>query len=216
MAVLTIPIKFRIEIDKAEADGYDTPDHYMQKAEMLKPVKIMVSTEYAESLEYGTAPLENMVKSVHGGAYTRDMIFQELKDWASKKETRDGKFPIRSVAGQIAFARNLTDKFFREGMIPHPYFRPAMDWMVANMQSLSDEGNTMLDIAILTLQYMNRILIEGDHIFNGTLQKSMSAHIMSYDETIEAMADMNDTQWEELYGITGWETNEDRHKGTQQ
>lgn len=216
MAVLKIPIKFRIEVDKEEADGFDTAEHYERKVEMLKPVKIMVSTEYAEALEYGTAPLENMQKTVHGGAYTWDMIFQELKDWASKKETRDGKFPIRSVGGQIAFARNLTDKFFREGMMPHPYFRPALNWMTANMQALSDEGNSMYDIGVLTLQYMNRILIEGDHIFNGTLQKSMSVHIMSYDETTQALSDMNDEQWEELYGVTGWETNEDSSRGSKQ
>lgn len=213
MAVLKIPIKFRIEVEKEDKH---TLDRYLQNVDALKPIKIMVSTEYAEALEYGTGPLINMQKAVHGGAYTWDSIFQELKDWASKKETRDGKLPIRSIGGQIVFARNLTDKFFREGMKPHPYFRPALDWMNANLQTLYNEGNTLYDIGVLTIQYMNRILIEGEHVFNGTLQKSMHVHIMDYDETAEALSDMNDEQWEELYGASGWQTNEDSSKGTKQ
>lgn len=214
MVRLAIPIKFKISIERDDADGYANATDYMNKPELLKPVKIMVSTAYAESLEYGTAPLSIMT-TLNGMSYSWKSVFDELVLWASRKETRDGKFPITSKGGQIAFARNLTNKFFEEGMKPHPYFRPSMDWMMANMQRLFDEGNSMLDIARMTLEYMNRLLIEGDHIFNGDLQKSMSAHVMDYDETVQTLSSMNDTQWEELYGVTGWDTNESGYKSTQ-
>ena len=54
---------------------------YLKHHRRLKPVRFGYTVEYAESLEYGTGPLDQYQPTVHGGDYSYATIYKEIYDW---------------------------------------------------------------------------------------------------------------------------------------
>lgn len=136
-----LPVKFKI---KNESDFKKDLAEYFEQHRKLKPVRFGYTVEYAESLEYGTGPLDNYQPTVHHGNYTFQSIYKEIYEWAGKKGG-DG-LPIKDPVERAKFARKVTRKFFTYGMKPHPYWRPALQFLEDNEQRLFDEGMSLKEI----------------------------------------------------------------------
>lgn len=169
MTQLTLNIKLKL---KNETELKEQLVNYLENHKKLKPVRFGYTTEYAESLEYGTGPLSLMQPTVHGGSYTYKRIYDEIYDWAGKKDGKGSGLPIKNKKEREEFAKKVTDKFFTEGMRPHPYWRPAIQFLQDNEQRLFDEGKSFFEIADEALRVANKCIMDQNLPFSGKLQQS--------------------------------------------
>lgn len=166
---LSIPIKLKVEnTDEMKEDILK----YLKNHSKLKPVRIGYTIEYAESLEYGTGPLNTIQSTVHGGSYSYRTIYNEILKWAGRKDGKGSGLPIEDEEERRNFAKHVTDNFFQYGMKPHPYWRPAIQWLQDNMQKRFDEGYSLYEIADETLRIANKCIMDQNLPFSGNLQKS--------------------------------------------
>ena len=169
MTELTIPIKFKL---KDEEQFKKDAVEYFKEHKKLKPVRFGFTTDYAESLEYGTGPLTLYQPTVNGGNYTWKSIYDAIEYWAGRKDGKGSGLPIKDKKERAEFAKAVTNKFFTVGMRPHPYWRPAMQWMIDNMQRLFDEGYSLKEIAEEAHRVALDLILAQNLPFSGQLQIS--------------------------------------------
>ena len=127
---------------------------------------------YAESLEYGTGPLNDYQPTVDNGNYTFKSVYDALYEWAGKKDGKGSGLPIKDKKERAKFAKELTQRFFMYGMRQHPYWRPAVNWLLANQQRRFDEGYSLYEIADEALRIAKKALEDNNWIYNGELLES--------------------------------------------
>ena len=145
---------------------------YLKNHQKLKPVRFGFTTDYAESLEYGTGPLNNFQPTVNGGNYTYKTVWNDIYEWAGKKDGKGSGLPIRDKAERKAFTDKVVDRMFRSGMRPHPYWRPAIQWMEDNQQRLFDMGYSLFDICAEALRVADKCIQDQNLPYTGKLQQS--------------------------------------------
>lgn len=199
---LNLPIKFKVK----DADDFKKKAvEYFKEHRKLKPVVFGFSTDYAESLEYGTGPLSLYQPTVHHGNYTRETIYKALYDWAGRKEG-DG-LPIEDEEERARFAERITNRFFNVGMKQHPYWRPAVQWLEDNEQRLFDEGKSLYEIADEALRNVALKYIKDQNIiFDGQLILSSYVKSVGWSELGDAkdLKDYNDDERNRLFKEVGW------------
>ena len=199
---LRLQITFRLA---DERQFKEDATEYFKQHKKLKTVRFGYTTDYAESLEYGTGPLKNFQPTVKGGNYSYETIYKEVYDWAGKKDGKDGFLPIKKEYIRRAFAEKLTDHFFEVGMKPHPYWRPAIQWLADNEQALFDKGYSLMDIADEALRVANKCIMDQNLPFTGKLQQS--AFIDTVDERevkVKELRDYTDDERNKLFENAGW------------
>ena len=201
MTQLALPIKFKIK---------DTDDfkknllEYFREHRRLKPVRFGFTVEYAESLEYGTGPLSQFQPTVHGGAYTYKTIYNEIYAWAGKKDGNG--LPIKNEEERREFAKTITKKFFTLGMKPHPYWRPAINYLEANEQRWFDEGKSLMEMADEAMRIANKCIMEQNLPFSGKLKQSAILEEIDPREfkDTKMCKDYNDDERNALYSKSAW------------
>lgn len=198
-----LPIRFKLKDTEAFKDALV---EYLKNHRKLKPVRFGFGEEYAESLEYGTGPLNQYQPTVHGGNYTYKTIYDAIYEWAGKKDGHGSGLPIEDPAEHRRFAKKVTDDFFMYGMKPHPYWRPAINFLLDNEQRMFDEGHSLFEIADEALRVANKCIVDQNLPFKGRLQRS--AVIEEIDPRIvkdgREYKDYSDDEWEDLYKKGGW------------
>lgn len=200
---IKIPINFKVkDTDKLKKDLIE----YLQNHRKLKPVRFGYTTEYAESLEYGTGPLDYFQPTVHGGSYSYKTIYNEIYEWAGKKDGKGTGLPIKDPAERKVFAKNVTDKFFMFGMKPHPYWRPAIQFLQDNMQRLFDEGKSLTEICDEALRVANKCIMDQNMPFSGKLQQSAFIDTLNQEEAVKSkdLREYNDEERNRLFRESGW------------
>ena len=201
---ITLPIKWKI---KNEAELKDSTKEYLKTHERLKPVRFGYTTSYAESLEYGTGPLSMRQPTVDGGNYSWDSIYEEIYDWAGKKDGKGSGLPIKDKQERANFAKAVTDRFFNVGMKPHPYFRPAVQWLEDNEQALFDRGYSLMQIADEALRIANQCIMIQNLPFNGKLQQSAFLDEVDWREIGgdgKDLSEYNEDERNRLFRDSGW------------
>lgn len=201
--VLHLPVRFVIRQDQA---FIDETTEYFKNHHKLKPVRFGFDSGHAESLEYGTGPLSEYQPTVHNGNYNRDRIFTELYKWAGKKQGNDGYLPIKDKKERALFAKELTDRFFTYGMKAHPYWRPAVNFLLQNQQRLFDEGHSLYEIADMALKVALKTIMDRNLFFSGELIESAKVKEVDWREVKDG-TDYKDYKTDErnrLFKEVGW------------
>lgn len=198
-----LPIKFKIKDEDAFKDALV---EYLKNHRKLKPVRFGYTTDYAESLEYGTGPLDYFQPTVHGGNYSYNSIYNEIYEWAGKKDGKGTGLPIEDPAERKAFAKKVTDNFFMYGMKPHPYWRPAIQFLQDNQQRLFDEGKSLMEICDEALRVANKCIMDQNLPFSGKLQQSAFIDVLSQEEAGKSkdLREYSDEERNRLFRESGW------------
>lgn len=202
--IVNLPIKWKI---KDQGALTEEARNYFKEHKRLKPVRFGYTTSYAESLEYGTGPLSQRQDTVEGGNYSWDSIYKGIYEWAGKKDGKGSGLPIKNKQERAEFAKAVTDKFFREGMKPHPYFRPAVQWLEDNEQALFDKGYSLFEIADEALRIANRCIMIQNLPFNGKLQLSAFLDEIDWREIGgdgKDLSEYNEDERNRLFRDSGW------------
>ena len=201
MSDLMLPIKFRLS---DENEFREDLKRYLLNHSKLKTVRFGYTTDYAESLEYGTGPLKDFQPTVHGGNYTYETIYNAIYEWAGKKDGHGGQLPITDKTERARFATAVTDKFFAEGMRPHPFWRPAIQWLEDNEQVLFDKGYSLLEIADEALRIANKCIMDQNLPFTGQLQQSAFIDTVEDDVKTKELKDYTDDERNSMFERAGW------------
>lgn len=164
-----VPIKWKI---LNEAQLTEDVKNYLKTHKRLTPVRFGYTVKYAESLEYGTGPLNDYQPTVNDGDYTYKTIYDAIYEWAGKKDGKGSGLPIKDEKERRDFAKKVTDRFFMYGMRPHPYWRPAVNWLLENEQAMFDKGYSLYEIADEALRVSDKCIMDQNLPFSGDLQKS--------------------------------------------
>ena len=171
----------------------------------LKPVRFGYTVEYAESLEYGTGPLNNYQPTVNKGFYTYKSIYDGIYEWARKKDGKGSGLPIKDEEERRNFAKAVTRRFFEYGMRPHPYWRPAINFLIENQQRLFDEGHSLKEICDEALRIADKCIQDQNLPFSGKLQQSVIIEDVDPDsEDFKLFKDYNDDERNSSYKRSGW------------
>ena len=204
MTQITVKLPVKFEIKNPEEFKKELME-YFQNHKKLKPVRFGYTTEYAESLEYGTGPLNQFQPSVKGGSYTYRTIYNEIYEWAGKKDGKGSGLPIKDPEERKKFAKKVTDNFFMYGMRPHPYWRPAINFLIENQQRLFDEGYSLEDIASEALRVANKCIMDQNLPFSGKLQQSAIVEKIDQEEINGRFyKEYKDDERNRLYKKVGW------------
>lgn len=169
MTLVQLQLKFKL---KNEEEMKEELKDFLENHKRLKPVRFGYTTGYAEALEYGTGPLSQLQPTVHDGDYSYKTIYDEIYNWAGKKDGKGSGLPIKDKEERARFAKAVTDKFFAVGMRPHPYWRPAINFLIDNQQRLFNEGKSLMDIASEALRVSDKCIQDQNLPFSGNLQLS--------------------------------------------
>ena len=189
MTEVQIKLKFKL---KNQDELKQQLKQYLEEHKKLQPVRFGYTTEYAESLEYGTGPLSQLQPTVHGGDYSYKTIYEEIYNWAGKKDGKGSGLPIKDKEERARFAKAVTDKFFAVGMRPHPYWRPAVNFLIDNQQVLFDKGYSLI--------------MDQNLPFTGKLQQSAIVEELDPREMLKAkeLREYKDEEKNRLYKKAGW------------
>ena len=169
MTQIQLPLKFKL---KNTDELKEELRKYLESHKRLQPVRFGFTTGYAEALEYGTGPLSMLQPTVQNGNYSYKTIYDAIYEWAGKKDGRGSGLPIKDKEERARFAKAVTDKFFAVGMRPHPYWRPAINFLIDNQQRLFNEGKSLMDIASEALRVSEKCIQDQNLPFSGNLQLS--------------------------------------------
>lgn len=203
MTQMKIPLKLRVELDKEEVK------RYFEQHKRLQPVRFGYTIDYAESLEYGTGPLRFAQRTVKGGNYTYQTIYKAIYEWAGRKDSHGGRLPIKDEEERADFARKVTQDFFDKGMKPHPYFRPAIQWLEANEQILFDRGYSLFEICDEAMRISDKCIKDQNLPFSGKLQQSAFCDTITMGE-IKDGSDLSNyhdderNKWDARWDRVGW------------
>lgn len=204
MTDVRLPVKFVIKDQYALTEEIK---NYLKDHKRLKPVRFGYTTDYAESLEYGTGPLNDFQPTVNGGSYTYKTIYRNIYEWAGKKDGKGSGLPITDAEERKRFAKAVTDKFFMFGMKAHPYWRPAVNWLLANQQRMFDEGHSLFEIADEAMRISNKCIMDQNLPFSGNLQKSAFVDSIDWKEignNGKDLKDYNEDERNALFKQVGW------------
>lgn len=201
--VLNLPIKLVLkDPQKFKEDAKE----YFENHQRLKPVRFGYTVHYAESLEYGTGPLSNYQPTVNGGNYTYKKIWDDIYEWAGKKDSHGGILPIKDKEERKAFTDKVVQRMFNYGMRPHPYWRPAINWLIENEQVKFDEGLSLYEIADEALRISNKCIMDQNLPYSGQLQ--LSAFIDEIDlrehESVKDYKDYTEDERNAKFKQVGW------------
>lgn len=198
MTLVQLQLKFKL---KNEEEMKEELKDFLENHKRLKPVRFGFSTGYAESLEYGTGPLSLYQPTVHGGDYSYKTIYDEIYNWAGKKDGKGSGLPIKNKEERARFAKAVTDKFFAVGMRPHPYWRPAINFLIDNQQRLFNEGKSLMDIASEALRVSEKCIQDQNLPFSGNLQLSAIVEELDVRQILKAkeLSEYQDDERNNLY-----------------
>lgn len=199
---IALPIKFKVKEIPFKKDAVE----YFKEHKKLRPVRFGYSIHYAEVLEYGCGPLNDYQPTVDYGDYTYKSIYDQIYKWAGEKDGKGSGLPIEDEKERRAFAKKVTDKFFRVGMRAHPYWRPAMQWLQDNMQRLFDEGYSLYEIAGVALRISDECIMAQNLPFKGRLQLSVVREEVDPRELnpVKDKKDWTDEDWERRFDQFAW------------
>lgn len=197
-----------IKIDKDEIarfiKEYRRPNDTQDDPSIFQPVEFGYTVDYAESLEYGTGPLRIIQPTVHSGNYTYEYIWDGLNEWAKRK------LHMMDDAYRENFVTGVANRMWDVGMYPHPYFRPALQWLEDNLQKLVDEGHSFYEIADETIAFADHIIMISGLPDLGNLQDSAKVNSLNFDETyVKSQERINDDDKRDRFDTglkkVGWE-----------
>ena len=101
------------------------------------------------------------------------------------------------------FVTGVVNRMWDEGMKPHPFYRPAMQWIETNMQRMFDEGHSLFEIADEGMRIANKCIMDQNLPYEGGLQ--LSAEIEEIDpREIKDLRDYNDDERNALFDASRW------------
>ena len=133
---MDIPVTFEIILtDEDGNDPYDLILDALAKWEPIRPSRAVADCPYAGFREFGSGPARN--------PSDRD-VEDELFQWAKRKLGMDDAEARR-------MAKRIYHRILRKGLLPTPYFRPAIQDTVSDVNSMGgdwlDAGHSLRDIA---------------------------------------------------------------------
>lgn len=195
---LQIPIRWKLkniqDVQQAFKDN-------LKNDTRLKPVRFGYTVDYAESLEYGTGPLRDMQIIVDGGKYTYKSVWEGIDEWARKKLKMENKEHREN------FVTGVVNRMWDVGLRPHPYWRPAINWLLANQQRMFDEGHSLKEIAEEAMRISEKCIMDQNLPYQGGLQKSAIVTVIDWKEIGNDGKDLKDYMADErnaLFKQVGW------------
>lgn len=194
---IQIPIRWKL---KDAQDVKQEFTDYLKNSNKLKPVRFGYSVDYAESLEYGTGPLKNMQIIVNGGNYTYESIWEDINEWARKKLKMENKEHREN------FVTGVVNRMWDFGLYAHPFWRPAINWLLENQQRMFDEGHSLKEIADEALRVSNKCIMDQNLPYEGNLQKSAFIEDIDWREVKDGkdFKEYNDDERNRLFKEVGW------------
>lgn len=137
----------------------------MRESEKFKPFDIVIDSDHASYVEYGTGP-------ANSGSHEADVFGQSAKDkimrWAQTKPSFAGLTPRqRKDLGYATY-----NKVMKMGIPPTPFIRPALDEFFTSenlTEFFSNENGTMERMAQHLASRMQDILLENDTYYTWDL-----------------------------------------------
>ena len=153
-----MPFKVSIEIDQRDVDALSEE---ILNDEQFKPVVFGFTAEHSEYMEFGTGPLRGRQSYVIGKEGRK-----EIDEWARLKVGITDEKERKKFVGAVA------NKIGKHGMEPRPFFRPAIDLIVADMENRIGRGESLEDMAEAIGDLANRIILAYDMPYTGDLVRS--------------------------------------------
>lgn len=197
MTQIQIPIRWKLkDIQDVKREFID----YLKNSNKLKPVRFGYSVDYAESLEYGTGPLRDVQIIVDGGKYTYESVWEGLNEWARKKLKMENKEHREN------FVTGVANRMWDVGLRPHPYWRPAVNWLLENQQRMFDEGHSLREIADEALRVSDKCIMDQNLPYEGGLQKSAFVEDIDWREVKDGkdFKDYNEDERNAKFKEVGW------------
>lgn len=168
----------------------------------MKPCQFSIGVDYAEWLEFGSGPAQ---------VDSNGELERQIKLWCRRKLGLKGKeleTTAKSIAGRIA----------KHGIVARPYWRPAIYWGFDHVQSLFDQGYSLLQIAEAMQEKCNENIMHNENAppgreympYNGTLQQSMVCRLLTDEEAkgalgkAESIREASDRIWQAREGSNKW------------
>ena len=163
---MDIPIT--IEVTITDEDGNDPLDMILDAIAEWKPIepsRVVVDCPYAGFREFGSGPARN--------PSDRD-VENELFEWAKRKLGMEDAEARR-------MAKRIYHRILKKGLLPTPYFRPAIQDTVSDVNSMGgdwlDAGHTLHDIAEAIVMRSKDNLKRNDIDDTGELSDSIEVDI---------------------------------------
>lgn len=180
---VSLPINWKIEVSANDLKEYVEAD------ERLKPCVFIIPTSYASSLEMGAGPYISKMSESEIIELRRD-----IRTWLRRKKGVTDKQELdRSTERVVA-------SLLYKGMRARPFFRPAFYWASDNLQSLFDEGYSLMQILEHMAQKTNENIMFNVYAppgseympYTGTLQMGWILRYLTDEEAKGAVGKAED------------------------
>lgn len=182
---MNVSMKPRITI---EGDWTKMSEELINNSQ-FRPVVFGYTAEHAEYQEYGTGPHRGRSSYYIG----REGI-KALDEWARIK------VGISDPAERKSFVHAVARKIGKEGMKPRPFFRPAIEITLKELQSRINKGESLHDIGDAIIELSNRVINAYGMPYKGDLLDS------SFVDYLDNVTVPDRPNWKELGEIAneGW------------
>lgn len=134
---LTVDVTFAIEYSSEDGRPVeDVVSEIVRSDPRLTPARAVADSPYAVYVEFGTGPAQDTEPKAHPTEFER-----RLREWAMRKLGLP-------EAEAVKRASRIYRRIAREGLLPRPFFRPAIhDTMADVKEDWIDSGRGLQDIA---------------------------------------------------------------------
>ena len=182
-----VQIKFRIELEE------ESLDKFVVSQERFKPCQFGYQVEHAEYVEYGTGPQRGREKYWIGKKGRK-----ALDEWAEKKLGMGNK------TERAKFVWFLAKKLGENGMSPQPYWRPALNSVMENMQTYYDWGFSLHDIGNEIHRISDNLLVQQGIPYQGDIQRNWHIEDITQEmaekvnEPLDTLSLIEEQKWNKL------------------
>jgi len=165
-----IPIRFRIEIKD------DSLKEFVYAHRRHQPVRYGFDVEHSEYVEYGTGPQRGRTKY-----FISPEGRKAINEWVKKKLSIYDPKERRKVVNRIIWKLQLY------GMKPQPYWRPARNQVINDLQKYYNMGFTLREVAEQIGAIAKQHIVTQGIPYDGAIERSW------YVDDIPRESAINDT-----------------------
>lgn len=183
--ILNVPMEFEISFSPEDEMALEDLEDSLKRDPLLQPARAVSDAPYSAYVEFGTKPAQS---------HSDRNVKEELRRWAKEKlNATDAKADW--IAGFVYW------KILHTGMLPMPFFRPAIiDTMMEVREDWLDKGNSLRDIAEAIIWRARNNLERNDQNWTGTLHDGLtiedSKGPIQIDENMPPEGEIDERIWE--------------------
>lgn len=160
--VVKVPVTVTVEYSAEDGgDAREVIRDIVESCPRIQPVRVVADCPYAQYVEFGTEPARK-------GSHSEPPFKEEIEEWVRVKLRISDEKEAKRVARAIYW------RIIKEGLLPTPYFRPAInDTMSEVREDWLDMGHSFDDIAEGIVFRARQYLDVNDQNYTGQLKDSI-------------------------------------------